>query len=109
MPDARTRSTQPSAGDITGRPTTPPVEKSKPAWKWPMRYSPKPPVTTSGGASGVPGSGRSNGLGSGITGVANGSAAGAAPAVAAGSAASGAGGVARDPAQPATDSTSASV
>jgi hypothetical protein len=57
------RSMCPESGANTGLPTTPPVPKSNAAWKCPTRYSPKPPVTTSGGASGGLPSGASNGVG----------------------------------------------
>src|SRR5262245_8553171 len=57
------RSMCPESGANTGLPTTPPVPKSNAAWKCPTRYSPKPPVTFSGGASGGLPSGASNGTG----------------------------------------------
>src|SRR5436190_4250148 len=50
----------PGSGAFTGLPTFLPVPKSKPAWKWPTRYSPNPPVTTSGVSSGAIASGASN-------------------------------------------------
>src|SRR6185436_14938387 len=64
------RSTCPARGAYTDCPTFLPVPKSKPAWKWPWRYSPKPPVTSSGGVSGDLASGASKGFAAGSAGEA---------------------------------------